>query len=102
MRRIFQLSEFQSAAGHWHVGNYNSLTREESKWYAIPRFLGISLADYVWLLTEKYNATVAGWTEYNNGKSPFLYYYWKNYSDAHKFLLDMNKMFRKKKVFVDF
>ena len=101
MKELFKVTEFQSASGHWHVGNFSHVGLGSSRWYVIPRLLNIPLDKYIILLRE-YHATIESWTEYDKGEPPFLYYYWSNYQDAHKFLLMVNREARAKNIFISF
>ena len=96
MAHIFKATEWKSACGRWHVADTSDLAHDSAAWWIPARMLNLALEDYVTLLIEKYHAQIDGWyPESNNGKS-LLTFSWDNYSYAHQYLLDMNRIARNK------
>lgn len=94
--RGYIASEWQIGA-KWYVADVSDLANDSAAWWIPARLLNLSLEDYITLLTEKYNATIDKWyPDSNDGKS-LLIFSWKNYSDAHKYKLDMNRIARNQK-----
>ena len=90
MAHLLKMSEWKTGTD-WHVADVNDLTHDSAGWWHPARMLNISLEDFVLLLINEYHATVQGWyPESNNGKS-LLLFSWKNYSDAHRYLLPPSK-----------
>ena len=95
MAHQLKMTEWQTATGRWHVADVSDLANDSAAWWVPARLLNITLEDYIKLLTCKYNASIDGWyPNANNGKS-LLPFSWKKYSDAHRYLLDMNRYARK-------
>jgi hypothetical protein len=95
MAHLLKMSEWKTGT-HWHVADVNDLANDSAGWWHPARMLGVSLEDFVLLLINEYHATIQGWyPESNNGKS-LLIFTWENYSDAHRYLLDMNRIARNK------
>lgn len=94
--RGYLASEWQIGA-KWYVADVSDLANDSAAWWIPARLLNLSLEDYIILLTDKYNATIDKWCpDSNNGKS-LLIFSWKNYSDAHRYKLDMNRIARNQK-----
>ena len=95
MAHLLKMSEWK-VGGKWHVADVNDLAHDSAGWWHPARMLGLSLEDFVLLLINEYHATIKGWyPESNNGKS-LLLFSWDNYSAAHRYLLDMNRISRNK------
>ena len=87
-----KLSEW-SSNGRWYVADTSDLAHGSSQWWRIPRKLNMDLCNYILMLKNKYNAGnfyFVNYQETDKRNSLFLFSFDK-YSDAHKFLLDMNK-----------
>ena len=84
-------------ASEWQIGAKWYVANNSAAWWIPARLLNLSLEDYINLLVDKYNATIDKWyPDSNNGKS-LLIFSWKNYSDAHRYKLDMNRIARNQK-----
>ena len=95
MKSIYKASEWKSGR-KWYVADISDLANDSAAWWIPARILNLSLEDFVMLLKNEYNATIDGWyPESNNGKS-LLTFSWFNYSDAHKYLLYINRVARNK------
>lgn len=91
----YKASEWKSGR-KWYVADVSDLANDSAAWWIPARILNLSLEDFVMLLKNEYNATIDGWyPESNNGKS-LLTFSWFNYSDAHKYLLYINRVARNK------
>lgn len=91
----YKASEWKSGR-KWYVADVSDLANDSAAWWIPARILNLSLEDFVMLLKNEYNATIDGWySESNNGKS-LLTFSWFNYSDAHKYLLYINRVARNK------
>ena len=97
MPRIYKCSEWESPTGKWYVADVSDLANYSAAWWLPARFLNISPAEYINLLVTKYNAVINLFdADAANGKS-MLVFYWNEYKDAHKYLLDMNRLARNNK-----
>ena len=92
MAHILKYTEFQSPTGYWHCNDVSDLAGISGYWWVPARMLGITPADFVALLVEKYQPDEISF----NGKT--LLYFWKkeNYSKMHSYLLWINATSRKK------
>ena len=91
----YKASEWQSGT-KWHVADVTDLAHDSAVWWIPARMLNLSLEDFILMLVNEYNATIDGWyPEANNGKS-LLLFSWKNYADAYKYLLYINRVARNK------
>ena len=90
----WKAEEWQGAGQRWHVGFTSSFTNGLSAWWLPARLFDLTLPDFCILLHDKYKADV------EILKNDMLLYTWsdENYTHAHKFLLDVNKAARKKKI----
>lgn len=87
----YKLSEFQGGNGNWHVICSQKVGSIYNNWLYITRKLNKSPKDFILMLLNDYHATIDGYKEYDNGWLPYLAYHFKNYEDAHKFVLMINK-----------
>lgn len=88
MASILKVSEWESSTGRTNVADTTTYT----PWWRIPRFLGISLTDYVLLLKNEYHASHF---VYYPEKELLLFSWDKtNKAYAHKFMLYINRMAR--------
>ena len=86
-----KISEWQGGGGRWYAANTSDLGTERSRWWYVPRLLGISLEDYVKMLVEKYQVC-----DININDNGFLFFAWDKYSYCHRYVLDMNKLLKNK------
>ena len=102
---ILHYQEWQSPTGYWHCNDVSDLAGISGYWWVPARMLGITPADFVALLVEKYQPDQISF----NGKT--LLYSWKkemaiiswtqkDYSYCHKLLLNTNKLLRDKKIMI--
>lgn len=82
----FKVAEWQSGSGNWYVADTTTFT----KWWQIPRFLNISLDEYIKLLVNDYKVDDIC---YNKEKDVLLFS-WENTTMSHKFMLFINRMAR--------
>lgn len=92
MAHILHYQEWQSPTGYWHCNDVSDLAGISGCWWVPARMLGITPADFVALLVEKYQPDKISF----NGKT--LLYSWKreNYGKMHSFVLWINATSRKK------
>lgn len=90
-----KLSEW-SSNGRWYVADTSDLAHGSSQWWRIPRKLNMDLCDYILMLKDKYHASNFYFVDYKemDKRNSMLLFSFEKYSDAHKFLLDMNKRIR--------
>lgn len=84
-----KLTEWCDVNNRWHCGDYSDLGNDSNVWYRIPKLLGMSIFDFLNLLTST-NATITHWFREEN----LLLYHWNNKNDMRKFKNKINKMFR--------
>lgn len=93
---MYKASEWKSASDRWYVADTSNLGNDSAAWWIPARIFDLSLEDYILMLKDKYHATIDGWyPESNNGKS-LLVFSFKEYKDAHQYLLDVNRIARNK------
>lgn len=95
-QKILKLTEWQSPAKHWYVADTTTWT----KWWVVPRMLGLELTDYIEMLIKQYHATIVNFVEYEDKRNSLLIFSFEKYQDAHQYLLDMNRIARNKKFYV--
>lgn len=90
--QLLKYSEWQSGSGRWFVNDISDLTSVRSMWWIPARLLEISLDNFILMLKNDFKVDYLTF----NGKT--LIYSWaeKNYSNAHKFLLFINRKAREK------
>lgn len=86
---MVKYTEWQNASGKWYCGNIADVAGESNKWWYPARVLNLPLEEYVKQLVEVHKAEIIGF----DGKT--LLYGWDNYEDAHRFVLYVNKIFRR-------
>ena len=92
--KIYKLTEWQDASGAWHVAHTDKM--KYNYWWILPHALGISYEEYLQMLKEKYHASHFHFYSYQDKRNSLLTFSFDNYKDAHTYLLDMNRIFRKK------
>lgn len=90
--KVYKLSEWQDAIGIWRVAHTD--TTKYARWWIIPMALKMSHVDYIKMLKEKYHASHFHFSTFEDNRNSLLTFGFDNYADAHRYLLDMNKMFR--------
>lgn len=93
MAHILRYQEWQSPTGYWYCNDVSDLAGISGYWWIPARMLGITPADFVALLIEKYQPDQISF----NGKT--LLYSWKkeNYGKMHSYLLWINREARNRK-----
>ena len=94
--KVLKVTEWQSPAGYWYVADTTTWT----KWWVIPRMLNMGLTEYVNMLIRDYNATIVDFVSYEDKRNCLLIFRFNKYQDAHRFLLDVNRIARNKKFYV--
>ena len=92
--KVYKLNEWQSASGLWRVAHVDNMSL--NRWWMLPHALGMSYEDYIQMLKEKYNASHFGFYTYEDKRNSMLIFAFEKYADAHRYLLDMNRILRKK------
>lgn len=93
-KRLFTLKEWEGA-GCWYVACTDDLAHNSGAWYMPARAANIPLVDFILTLKNDYHADV-----HFHGDTNFVYYSFKEYKDAHRFLLDFNKKARQNKFMI--
>jgi len=93
---ILKYSEWQSGSGRWYANDVENLAGISGKWWIPARMLGMSLTDYILLLKDVFNADIHAYNEVTDT----LVFSWRNYNDAHRFVLWINQKARKAKYMV--
>ena len=91
--KIYKYSEWQSPSGLWHVAHIDNM--QLNRWWMAPQALGISYESYIQMLIEQYHASHIKFYTYQDARNSFLSFSFEKYADAHRYLLDMNRVFRK-------
>lgn len=93
--KIYKLNEWQSPTGLWYVAHTDNM--KLNRWWLIPQALGMNYEDYIHMLIEQYHASHMHFYTYPEGdkRNSLLSFAFEKYADAHKFLLDMNRVFKK-------
>lgn len=98
-RTVLKIKEWQSPSGKWYAAD----TDKFSPWWMVPEALGIGpLPDYITLLIEQYHANIVRFIDYGpeDRRNSLLIFNFDNYTDAHRFVLDVNRNARKKKIMI--
>ena len=95
-RQILKMNEWQSASGKWYVAD----TQMFSGWWEPARLLGLHLEDYILMLINQYHANIISFTQYEDKRNSLLQFNFDKFTDAHQFMLDINRIARNKKYFV--
>ena len=90
MSHVYKAVEWQSSTGKWYVADTSDLARDSAVWWLPPFIFSLSFEDYIKMLVEKYHITSLS---YNND---VLLFSWTNHADAHRYLLDINRIARNK------
>ena len=93
MAHVYHAVEWQSGSGNWHVADTSDLSHGSSVWWVPPLVFGVSNGEYIEMLVKKYHVT-------NLSFNKILLFSWDkdHYSDAHRYLLDINKIARQRNV----
>lgn len=91
MSHIYKASEWQNTDGTWHVADVTDLANDSAVWWIPALIFGVTQQQYLEMLVEKYHVS-----HLHFGK--ILIFSWNNYADAHKYLLDINKIARTKQI----
>lgn len=87
MAHLYHVQEWQSTSGRWFCNDVEDLSGVSAKWWIPCRMLGISPIDYILLLINEFKVSEI---KYNREKD-YLFFYWNNYNDCHKYALWINK-----------
>lgn len=89
--KLLKYVEWQDASGNWLCNDTSDLCSPRALWWTPARMLGISPAEYVKLLIEKFHPDRIKY----NQEANVLIYSWKNISDQRKFKNWLNAEARK-------
>lgn len=92
MVKIYKAEEWQSGSGRWHVADTHDLANNSAVWWIPPKIFDLSYEDYIYMLIDKYNIDYLSYSLQSN----VLLFSWKNHTDAHRYLLDINRIARNK------
>ena len=96
---LLKVDEWKSPSGHYYVADVHTWTR----WRECADVLGAdTLEDYIKLLKTKYKATVHGTIGAKDNEPANVLFNWSisDYTHAHQFKLDVNRIARKKNYLV--
>jgi hypothetical protein len=85
-----KLTEWQEGDGSWHAADISAVGQGSSRWWLVPRALGMSLPDYVQMIITKYKPDRIKYFEDAN----VLTYSWKSQAAMRLFKNNVNKMLR--------
>ena len=94
--QVLRVEEWQSPAGFWRVADTHTWT----SWRAIAEIFETDLEGLKKILIDKYKATIDKYIEYPD-KDSLLIFSFKEYKNAHKLKLDVNRIARKKNFLVE-
>ena len=92
--KVYKLNEWQGQSGYWYVAHTDNMSL--NRWWMLPHALGKSYEEYIQMLKEQYHASHFKFYTYEDKRNSFLFFSFEKYADAHRFLLDMNRILRKK------
>ena len=90
--KLYQMSEWEGATGIFYCNCIDNLGSPDLFWYTPARMLGISPADYIKMIIEKYQADI---TFFDKEKC-FFSFGWTNQTKMRKFKNFINSEARKK------
>lgn len=90
---IYQAKEWQNLVGDWSVADTNDLGHNSSAWWIPPQIFGLTYEQYINMLVQKYHVSKISYSYEHN----LLLFTWNNHADAHRYLLDINRIARKRK-----
>jgi len=93
MKVVYKASQWKDYKGYWHVADVSDLGHNSAGWWVPARLLNLSLEDFIMMLINEYHADIKYLKSTDN---PIVLYRWKNYADAHKYLLYINRIARNK------
>lgn len=92
MAELVKYTEWEQC-GQWYCNDVSCLSSMRSKWWIPARALGISPADFVKLLIDKFKPSYIRYSLEHN----MLIYAWDKQADMRKFKNYINKVFRDRK-----
>ena len=96
MSEIYKASEWKSASDNWYVASVQNLANNSGHWRKGLVIFEMNYDEYIKMLVKKYHVTSLMYDK----ESDVLVFSWENHNDAHKYLLDINKLARNKKISV--
>ena len=97
---LLKVDEWKSPSGYYYVADVHTWTG----WRECADILGAdTLEDYIHLLETKYKATVHGTIGVKDNEPANVLFSWpiSDYTHAHQFKLDVNRIARKKNYLVE-
>ena len=95
MAHLYKASEWE-VAGKWYIADTSDLGNDSAAWWIPARIIGISLTDYILLLQNEYHAIIDKYCPNANNNKSLLIFHWDSYTDAHRYLLYINRIARNK------
>ena len=92
MSTLYQMTDWESPSGIFYCEHTSSFPRNVQKWVVPARILGVTPADFLKLLIEKYQPDVI----YHNEDCSFVSWGWRNKSKMKAYKNWMNAEARKK------
>lgn len=89
---VYKAEEWQGASGRWYAADVKDLAHNSAVWWIPPQILGVSYEDYINKLVKEFNVTEMNYHYDTNT----LVFSWDNKTDAHKYVLYINKVARNK------
>ena len=88
MKEVYKINIWQAASKLWYCADTSHMT----KWWVVPKILGITLEEYVQLLIDKYKVDNIEYAI----DTDVLVFSWKKEGKARIFKNDVNRIARNK------
>ena len=100
MGQILRVDEWKSASGNWYVADIHTWTGWDE---LADVFSARDIDVLIDILTDRYYAIVDRVVHYDDGRPTLIIFHWpsNDYTHAHKFKLDVNRLARQKGLMVD-
>ena len=100
MSQILKVDEWKGASGNWYVADVHTWTGWDE---LADVFSARDMDGLIDILTDRYYAIVDRVVHYDDGRSTLIIFHWSSndYTHAHKFKLDVNRLARQKGLMVD-
>lgn len=86
---IYKATEWECARG-WTCGDVSDLANNSNAWEHGARILGLTPADFLRLLIEKYDVDIVYSKDYS-----YVGFFFKSQSKCHEYCLKLNRMAKK-------
>ena len=88
MKEVYKIEIWQAGSKKWYCADIKHMT----KWWVIPKMLGITLEEYIKMLLDKYQVDNIMYSE----KTDVLIFSWDKERFARMFKNDVNRIARNK------